>query len=126
MPAPNTIVDTVHALFSDFTLLVRQEFDLARAEVGEKLEQAQTGVAAIAAGLLIAFTALLVLVQALVVALSEFMPPAIASLLVGVILAVTAFVCVRKGRQNLSAENLAPQRTLNSLRHDAETIKETV
>ncbi len=125
MPAPN-IIDTVRALFSDFTLLVKQEFDLARAEMSEKFEQIQVGVAAIAAGLLIAFVALLVLVQALVVALSNIMPPSIASLLVGIILAVVAFVSVTMGRQSLAARNLTPQRTLNSLRDSAETIKETV
>jgi protein-S-isoprenylcysteine O-methyltransferase Ste14 len=125
MPAPN-IIDTVRALFSDFTLLVKQEFDLARAEMSEKFEQIQVGVAAIAAGLLIAFVALLVLVQALVVALSNIMPPSIASLLVGIILAVVAFVSVTMGRQSLAARNLTPQRTLDSLRDSAETIKETV
>ena len=124
MPAPQNIIDTVRALFSDFTLLVKQEFDLARAEVGEKIEQLQIGVAAIAGGLLIAFVALLVLVQALVVALANIMPPSLASLLVGVLLAVIAFVAVMKGRQNLKAENLAPTRTLNSVRDSADEMAE--
>lgn len=125
MSAFNTI-DAIRALFSDFTLLVRQEFDLARAEMSEKLGQIQGGVAAIAAGLLVAFVALLVLVQALVVALSNLMPPSIASLLVGIVLAIVAFFSVMTGRQSLAAQNLKPQRTLNSLRDSAETIKETV
>jgi hypothetical protein len=97
---------------------------LARAEAEEKFEQMQTGVASVAAGMLLAFVSLIVLAQALVVALSNIMPPSIAALLVGITLAVIAFLAVRNGSEQLKPKNLTPRRTIRSVRASAETIKE--
>ncbi|GKX35787.1 MAG: nutrient deprivation-induced protein [Rhizobiaceae bacterium MnEN-MB40S] len=120
----NNIIQTIRELIADATLLVRQEIDLAKAEAAEKLGQIQAGVAAVAVGLLIALTALLVLVQALVVALGNIMPPALAALIVGVVLALIAFVLVMNGANQLKPENLAPKRTIRSVRENAEKMKE--
>ncbi len=120
----NSIIQTIRELIADATLLVRQEIDLAKAEAAEKLGQIQAGVAAVAVGLLIALTALLVLVQALVVALGNIMPPALAALIVGVVLALVAFVLVMNGANQLKPENLAPKRTIRSVRENAEKMKE--
>lgn len=123
--SPN-IINTLRALMSDASMLVRQEINLARAEAEEKLEQAQTGLIAIGASLVIALAALLVLVQALVVALGNLMPPSLAALLVGVALAVIAFVTMKTGQGNLKPKNLTPRRTINSVKKSAESIKESV
>lgn len=120
----NSIIQTIRELIADATLLVRQEIDLAKTEVAEKFEQIQAGVAAVAAGLLIALAALLVLVQALVVALGNIMPPALAALVVGIVLALIAFVLVMNGASQLKPENLAPKRTIRSVRENAEKMKE--
>lgn len=124
MSTTSTVVETVKELVADATLLVRQEISLARAETEEKFEQVQTGVAAFAAGMLLAFVSLVVLAQALVVALSNIMPPSIAALLVGVILAGIAFIAVKSGSEQLKAKNLKPRRTIQSVRESAETIRE--
>ena len=126
MTTSSNIVETFRALFSDATLLVRQEINLAKAEAEEKLEQVQTGLVAIGASLVIALVALLVLVQALVVALGNVMPPALAALLVGLLLASIAFFTMLTAKKNLKPKNLAPRRTVNSVRDTAESIKEAV
>lgn len=115
-------VNNLRGLVSDASLLVRQEIELAKAEAGEKLEQVQSGVISVVSGLLIAFVALIVLVQALVVALSNVMPPSIASLLVGVLLATIGLVAVTMGINQLKAKNLKPSRTISSIKNDAETL----
>lgn len=120
----SNISHTIRALFADSTLLMRQEIALAKAEASEKLSQIQIGVAAIASGALIAFVALMVLVQALVVALSNIMPPSLASLSVGVVLAIVAFISVKTGQSKLAAGNLKPERTLHFIRDTAEDIRE--
>jgi uncharacterized membrane protein len=124
MTSNSNIIDTVKALVSDATLLMQQEARLARAEVGEKVEQVQLGIIAIVSGLLLAFCALLVLLQALVVALANIMPASLAALLVGVVLAVIAYVSVKAGSDQLKTSNLMPNRTINSVRDSAETIKD--
>lgn len=124
MTSNSNIIDTVKALVSDATLLMQQEARLARAEVGEKVEQVQLGIIAIVSGLLLAFCALLILLQALVVALANIMPASLAALLVGVVLAVIAYVSVKAGSDQLKTSNLMPNRTINSVRDSAETIKD--
>lgn len=76
--------------------------------------------------MLVALAALLVLVQALVVALAKYLPPEIAALIVGVVLAVIAFFLVRAGRAALDAKNLALPKTVESLKRDKELVAETV
>ncbi|MEL6750735.1 MAG: phage holin family protein [Pseudomonadota bacterium] len=126
MTTPNNIAETVRALFADTSLLVKQEIALAKAEAGEKLQDVQTGLIGIIAGLFIAFVALMVLVQALVAALAslDFLNLSTASLLVGLVLAVVAFIAVSSGQSKLSASNLKPSRTIHSVREDAQTIRE--
>lgn len=109
-----SIGQLVSGLVNDFGRLVRQELRLAQAETTEKLEQAQTGMYEVITGLLLAFCGLLILLQALVIGLSNVMPAWAASLIVGGVLALIAFVLIRQGAKNLKPGNLVPERTLRA------------
>ena len=111
-------------LIADASTLFRQEIRLAQAEGTEKITQAAIGAVAILGGLLVATCALLVLLQALVIALSEYMAPALAALVVGVVVALIAFVMIWQGKRNLSPDKLMPQRTMQSLRDDKDMVME--
>lgn len=117
--AEPSIGHLVSGLIADLGQLVRQELHLAQAEASEKLQQAQNGAFAVVTGLLVAFCALLILLQAVVIALSNTMPPWAASLVVGVVLAGVAFVLIRQGSRKLEARSLVPERTLRAGRTDA-------
>lgn len=121
---------SVKVLLSDLangiSKLVRQELRLAQAEGSEKISQLTTGFISILGGLLVALVALLVLVQALVIGLSNFMPPSLASLSVGVVLAVVAFVLIKAGQNSLKPVKLAPERTMRSVREDKDMVMEKV
>jgi Co/Zn/Cd efflux system component len=112
-------------LTNSLTTLVRKEIQLARAETSEKITQSMVALGAIAAGAILALSALIVLLQALVIAIAEMgVPPALASLIVGLVVAVIAYVLIHKGTNDLKATNLAPARTMDSLRRDAQVVKE--
>ncbi|MCD6073170.1 MAG: hypothetical protein K0Q70_53 [Rhodospirillales bacterium] len=113
-------------LISDLSELIREELRLAQAEAAEKVSRAQYAVIAIAAGLLSAFCALLILLQALVIGLAEIMPAWAASLCVGGVMAVAAVFLVRHGQSGLSPANLVPERTLDSIRRDKDLVMEKV
>ena len=113
-------------LIAEIGQLFRQELRLARAETGEKLAQAQNGAIAIVVGLLLAFSALLILLQAVVIALSEIMPAWAASVVVGGVIAIVAFILIRGGQSSLKLTNLAPTRTLESMRRDRDMAMEKV
>ena len=104
----------VGELIGDLGQLVRQELRLVQAETAEKLRQAQSGVYAVVTGLLVAFCALLILLQAVVTALAKTMPLWLASLSVGLVLALIALLLIRHGRNNLKAKNLIPERSLRA------------
>jgi uncharacterized membrane protein YqjE len=113
-------------LIDSVNRLLRQELQLARIESTEKVNEAILGLVGILGGMIVALTSLLVLVQAVVVALAEYMRPEYAALVVGVVLAVIAFILIRSGRSALEAKNLALPKTTESLKRDKDLVMETV
>ena len=79
------------------------------------------------AGALIAFAALIVLLDALVYGLTEAgLERWLAALIVGGVVAIVGFILVRKGQKDLSATRLAPERTTANVRKDINLVKEQV
>ena len=120
-----SLKELIGDLSGSVSTLFRKEIQLARAETSEKITQSMVAMGAIAGGAILALAALLVLLQALVIALSELgVPPGWASLIVGVIVAAIAYFMIHKGTNDLKASSLAPDRTMDSLRRDAQLAKE--
>jgi hypothetical protein len=116
------------SLFADLTQettgLVRQEVDLAKAEISEKASQVGMAVASLAVGGALALAGFLVLLQAAVVALSNVLDPWLASLIIGGVVAIIGIILMLKGRNDLTARSLAPQRTIESVQEDAQVARE--
>jgi hypothetical protein len=120
-----SLKELIGDLSGSISNLFRKEIQLARAETSEKITQSMVAIGAIAGGAILALAALLVLLQALVIALSELgIPPGWSSLIVGVIVAAIAYFMIHKGTNDLKASSLAPSRTIDSLRRDAHMAKE--
>ena len=115
--------DLLGQLTGDLASLVRKESELVRAEFSEKLSQAGRGVGEIFAGALLLMCALLVLLQALVLALSKVMDPALASVLVGVGVAAVGYFLLRGGMKALSPDVLKPDRSTRQIKKDVELMK---
>ncbi|WP_152336456.1 phage holin family protein [Pseudorhizobium flavum] len=127
--------ELVSGLVSDITGLFRKEITLAKTEASEKMSHALTGVEAFAAGLVFAIAAVGVLLAALVNGLAAFFvargmtePGAdgLASVIVGVVVALLAWGMIHRGLSTLRGENLKLDRTSTSIRRDAQMIKERV
>jgi len=122
------------SLFSDLwretTTLVHEEAELAKAELSEKVSQVTTGAGEIAAGGAILFAGFIVLLFAAVGALELMLPTEhsiwIAPLIVGLIVMIIGYIALSRGKKQMQAESLAPQRTLESLKRDARLAKEHV
>ena len=120
------------ALFSDLwretTTLVHEEAALAKAELGEKVSQVATGAGEIATGGAVLFAGFIVLLFAAVGALEHVLPEPhanwLAPLIVGALVMIIGFIALARGRANMKATNLAPERTVDSLRRDAGLAKE--
>ena len=115
----------VQDAMSNVSALVRNEVDLARAEINENLTKAGVAAGMIAAGAIVVLVALNVLAAALVAALTEAgLDGGWAALIVGVVLAVIAYVMIQKGMNDLKLASLAPPRTAKNVRRDAEAVKD--
>lgn len=121
-------------LFSDLwretSALVHDEVELARAEVAEKVTQVGTGIGVIAGAAFVLFAGFLMLLLAAANAIAMYLPPDIgpwlAPLIVGVVVLIIGMIALSKGRADLKARNLKPERTLESLRQDRALVKEHV
>lgn len=104
--------------------LVRSEVDLARAEVDQNLKRAGTAIGLLVAALVVALTALNVLTAAIVAGLTDAgLDAGWAALIVGVVLAIIAFVLVQKGTNDLKLSSIAPSRTAENLKRDSQAFK---
>ena len=119
------------ALFSDLlretSSLVHNEAELAKVEISEKVSQVGNGLAELAIGGLVVFAGFIVTLIAIANGLVHILPAEqadwLAPLIVGVVVMVLGFVALQRGRRNVKPDNLAPERTMESLRRDAQMVK---
>jgi hypothetical protein len=124
---PRSIGELLRDLANDTTRLVRDEIALARTEATDKAKQAGVAVGMMAAGAVLAIPALIFLLQTVVEALDAAgLPRWAATLIVGLVLAIGAFVLVKIGQGKLSASSLTPERTAQNLKRDASLVQEKV
>ena len=113
-------------LVDDTTTLFRQEMRLAQAEVKHSVHEAQARLVMIIAGLMLGFCAFLILLQAIVIGLSEVMPSWLASIVVAVVTGAAAITLVNRGEKGLHAEDLKPKRTIRQVKADKDLVMEKV
>jgi hypothetical protein len=117
-------------LFRETSTLVHHEAQLAKAEMSEKVSEVGKGIAAIAIGGAILFAGFIILLIAASNGLAMMLPEEhanwLAPLIVGLAVMVLGFIALAMGKRELSASNLQPSRTLDSLRRDTELVKEHV
>ncbi|SEL36944.1 Putative Holin-X, holin superfamily III [Roseovarius nanhaiticus] len=124
-PTKKSTTDMLGDALNHVSSLVRKEVDLARAEVSENLNRAGVAIGLIVAAAIIALTSLNVLSAALVAALTEAgIDGGWSALIVGVVLAIIAFVLLGKGTNDLKLSSLAPSRTAKNVQRDANAVKE--
>jgi xanthine/uracil permease len=123
-------------LVTDFTrelsTLVRQEGQLMKAELSEKVSEAGAGVGSLTVGGAVLFAGFLLLLLAAVAGLNDIMDtvavdyPWLSPLIIGTIVAIVGLVLLQKGRSNLKARNLMPKKSGESLRRDSEVLREHI
>jgi hypothetical protein len=123
-----SITELFGQLTQDITLLLRQELQLARSEMSEKISRLTTNLISVTAGGLVAYMGVWALVAALVLALHELadISPWVSALIVGVILAIVGYVMLQRGLTELKRVDLAPRRTVENIKDDVQAIRDDV
>ncbi len=128
------LADLITGLVGDISGLFRKEIELAKAEASEKIDVAAKAGASLAAGAILAIGAIGVFLAALVAGLAALLvnmglaeTPAgfVAGLIVAAVVGVIAWTMISRGAAELKANKLNMQRTTNSIRMDAEAVKES-
>ncbi|MEM6762069.1 MAG: phage holin family protein [Pseudomonadota bacterium] len=127
-----SLAELLQKLVKDGGDLVRTEGDLIRSEMNDKVVQLQAGVGKIAAGGVVLLVALIVLADALVLAVADLLgtlkdganDTGWASLIVASVFAAVGAVLVRSGTEDLKPQNLKPDRTALQVRRDTELAKD--
>jgi hypothetical protein len=112
-------------LARELSTLMRQELALARTELSEKASQAGKDMAFLAAGGAVIYAGFLAVLAAVIVLLaSNGLAWWLAALLVGVIVLGVGYGLVHKGLNDLKRQDFAPRQTLESIKEDAQFVKE--
>ena len=113
-------------LTQDLSLLVRQETQLAKTEIQEKISRASRDLVALAAGGIVALIGGFALAAAIILLLVDpvGLEPWLAALLVGVLLGGGGYLMLQKGLRDLKTVDPAPRRTVESVKEDIQAIKE--
>jgi len=114
-------------LAREITTLIRQEANLAKTEMSQKLSRIGKHVGLLAAGGGVAYAGLLAILAAVIILLAQAgMDWWAAALLVGIVVAGIGGFLVWKGLDSLKREDLAPRQTLETLKEDTEWAREQV
>jgi uncharacterized membrane protein YqjE len=104
--------------------LVRQEVDLAKAELTEKGKQLGAGAGLVIGAAVVALLALGALTACLIAALASAMPTWLAALIVAVVYAAIAGVLAVVGRGRIQkAAPPAPEQTIETVKEDVQWAK---
>ena len=107
--------------------LVRQELDLAKAEMQQKGKRAGVGIGMIGAGGVLALAAVGALTATLILVLAEWMDAWIAALIVTLVYAAGAAVLALQGKEKVGeATPPVPEQTIETVKEDVQWAKSQV
>lgn len=115
--------DLVSELTGDLSKLMRQELELAKAELREEASKAGKATGMLAAAGFAGYLTTVLLSFALVFALGAVMPLGWAALIVAALWGIAGAVLYTSGRAKLRTVNPKPERTVATLKEDAEWAK---
>ena len=123
--------ESIHTLFGDAlresTDLARKELALFKAEMTAKVTGLVVGLAMFVAAAVFAIIALSLFVQSLVEWLARVVnSEALASLIVGVVMAAAAVGLILYGKSKLTAAGLMPERTIRNIQRDTQVLTERI
>jgi hypothetical protein len=111
-------------LTSDLSLLMRQEIELAKAEMAEKGRTAAPGLRMVGGAGIVALCAAGAITAFLVLVFSIFLPEWAAALIVGAALAAIAYVLIKQGKERVAeAGKPVPEQTIETVKEDVEWAK---
>jgi hypothetical protein len=113
-------------LSQDMALLVRQETQLAKTEMQQKLSKVTTDLVALATGGIVAYLGGLALTAFVILLLIDpiGLKPWLSALIVGAVLGIVGWVMLQRGLKELKRTDPTPRRTVETIKDDIQWAKE--
>lgn len=105
-------------LKNEIRTLIKQEMELVRVEVSEKISRMAKNAAALGIGGILLYSGLLALIAAMILGIAVFIPLWLSALLVSILFIIIGAAMVMKGLKDLKQMKAMPERS-------TETVKET-
>jgi len=119
-----SLIENLKRLARETSTLLRQEFELARAEITQKLRGLGLGAALLIIAALLTIAALATLTACLILALTLVVAPWLAALIVTAIYLLGALLFALIGRSRITrALPPIPEQTIQTLKEDIEWLK---
>ena len=118
--------DLFSELATETSTLVRQEVALAQTELTQKATSVGKNVGFLVVGGAVGYAALLAILAAAIIGLAYFVQWWAAALIVGVVVGIIAFLLISSALKALKATSLTPNQTVETLKEDAEWLKNQV
>ncbi len=118
--------DLFSELATETGTLVRQEVALAQTELTQKAAVVGKDVGYLVVGGAIGYAALLAVLAAVIIGLGQIIPPWAAALIVGIVVGIAAVVMILSALKSLKETSLTPRQTVETLKEDAEWLKNQV
>ncbi len=113
------------SLTSQLGQLIHKEVELARTEITANAVKTGKNASLIGVGGAVAYAGFLALViAAIAVLVAVGLDAWLAALIVGLVLVAAGYGLIQRGRSQLEAGNLAPTRTIETLKDDADWAKD--
>jgi len=121
-----SIAQLFGAFSQDMALLVRQEAQLAKAEMQQKLSKVTTDLVSVASGAILALVSGLALMAAIILLLIDpiGVKPWLAAFIVAAVLGIVGWVMLQRGLKDLKRTDPAPRRTMETIKDDIQWAKE--
>jgi len=128
--------DLFSELASETSTLVKQEVSLATTELTQKATRVGENVGYLVVGGAIGYAALLVILAAVVIGLAQLISflsgwslifsACLSAVVVGVIVGIIAYILVTRALTKLKNTNLMPRQTVETIKEDAQWLKDQV
>lgn len=119
-----SIGELITELSRETVTLVRQEVQLAKAEMSQKASRVGKNVGFLVVGGVVVYTGVLAIIAAVIIALGHAVPLWLSALIVGLVIAAIGLFLVVKGANTLRQEDPAPQETIETLKEDREWLRD--
>src|SRR5215210_1921073 len=118
--------DLFSELATETSTLVRQEVALAQTELTQKATSIGKNVGFLVVGGAVGYAALLAVIAAVIIGLSNFIPAWASALIVGAVVGIVAYLLISSALAALKKTSLTPRETVETLKEDAQWLKNQV